>query len=225
MNIIPSVGYSPYAVTSNHQNTAPLKVEGDYCGHYKKNLPHGHGVFAAKKGLGSDTLHVDGSWKNGKLHGNAHVIRILNGIPFHRISGNWEGHYLDGVGEYEYNNHHNFHETYSGDWKQGLKDGDGQYIFTVNLASKPHRFAFSVNYKQGELCNIYNIHGPFNILPPGNYGNTNNGFGFIIDKDRNLQCGTFKDTLPEYNHVIPISPPLAEKGRNLFCKNYEHPLP
>jgi hypothetical protein len=190
-----------------------------YTGNTKNNLPHGKGIYF--KNNGGATLHIDGEWDQGKLNGMALVLKNCDGQEISQLYGNWYQNTFHGQGNYISQSHHKL--NYIGHWNNGQKHGPGQFKFTVNINNKPNFFTFHVTFNQGKLTHIAHSHGPFDILSPGHYGDTSNDFGFIIDKDRNLQCGTFKETRPEYNRVIPISTPLAEKGRALFCKNYEHP--
>lgn len=101
------------------------KVNGDvlyrtdelvFEGTFVDNMPVGIGTLAT-----SDGSFYAGNWIDGKRCGIGEML-FANGDKYF---GEWENNQFEGYGEYKYAQSTS---QYSGDWKDGLQDGEGTYL-------------------------------------------------------------------------------------------------
>ena len=111
-----------------------MELFGYYTGSVLNGLPDGEGGFDYLKG--ESYLSYQGAWKSGEISGegelksNVYVVHFQNGID---RKGIYDGSVTDGIpcgyGEFNAVNSEGVHYKYSGEWNDGLFDGQGKMFF------------------------------------------------------------------------------------------------
>lgn len=108
-------------------------LEGSYDGEILNAIPDGQGSFSYEdKG---DYFEYDGAWKAGALVGEGTIDSNIFIIHFPDVdrTGEFEGSVIAGVpngeGDFSASNRDNVDYTYTGDWANGLFDGQGKLVY------------------------------------------------------------------------------------------------
>lgn len=118
----------------------PLKLEydgtsyeGTYTGDVISNLPEGYGSFQYSDN--DAYFKYSGNWKGGQLAGEGTLESNVVTVHFPDLdqTGNYNGAVLDGVfcgeGTFKASTDKGVNYTYSGEWKDGLWNGQGKLVY------------------------------------------------------------------------------------------------
>lgn len=110
-----------------------IAIEGKYSGEMLDGTPSGKGSFESTN---SDTaFSYQGDWESGNLKGNGTLNCNFYTVHFidKNRTGTYSGNVLDGVptgqGKFDASTDDNIDYEYSGEWKDGIMNGNGSWIY------------------------------------------------------------------------------------------------
>ena len=120
---------------------AGVTYTGKYTGEYVKKMPNGQGSFVGK--FGSDEIEYSGSWTDGEISGTGSLRTTHYKMDFpdgESRTGEYQGSVLDGVplgdGVFKSQNSHGISYTYTGEFLNGLANGQGATVYDTEDKDK-----------------------------------------------------------------------------------------
>lgn len=112
---------------------AAVQVRGAYTGSVTGGLLSGSGSFVSE--ADGRSVSFEGSWQDGRIAGAGRLT--FDGLIIGGDRGRFEGETLDslpsGQGEFTARNSENVDYRYSGEWKNGLYDGQGSLLYDSEI--------------------------------------------------------------------------------------------
>lgn len=132
--------------------------EGKYSGAMKNNLPQGEGKFVCGNEGDNNYFIYDGTWDSGEMKGNGTLTTNNYTVHFPKTNNNdavdrtgaYNGVVIDGVangeGSFSAKNDEGISFTYTGQWKDGLYNGQGKVVY-----DSKDKFKLDGNFENGEF--------------------------------------------------------------------------